>query len=219
MKIIKNLVGDWLAGLVFWLPVLIIIFISRFIFGTIEELGRELLTHFLNKETIYPGLGALLGIIIFYLTGVILKRTPIGNFLSVIPIVGLFFRKNGGATITFERLLHLPPCLFLLSPTCPSYGWILSEEKIKLNGEKTESAESGLISVYYPNVPSLVTGQVFPVPKETVMKLGNQSREIIDLLLYAIRSPECIVFLPWQEENEEKFRERAKLFGLKLSTD
>jgi len=114
------------------------------------------------------------------------------------------------------RLLNLTPCLFLFSPTRPSYGWILSEEEVELNGEKIHYT---LINVYYPNVPSIVTGQIFPVRKETVIKLGNQSREIIDLLLYASRSPENIRYLPWEEENEEEFKKRAESFGLKLSTN
>jgi len=93
-----------------------------------------------------------------------------------------------------------------------SYGWILSEEKIQLNHE---SAVFTLINVYYPNVPSLVTGQVFPVRKDTVIKLGNSSKEMIDLLLYSFRSPPYLKYLPWESESKPEFEERAKHFGLK----
>ena len=48
--------------------------------------------------------------------------------------------------------------LFDTHPTCISYGWILSEEKVQLGEEK---AGFPLISVYYPNVPTLVTGSGF----------------------------------------------------------
>ena len=152
----------------------------------------------------------------FLLTGIILKNTPVGNILSRLPVLGMFFRKKGGTVITFKRLLNLTPCLFLLSPTCPSYGWILSKEEIKLNDEKTRFP---LINVYYPNVPTIITGQIFPVRKETVIKLGNPSKEILDLLLYSLRSPENILYLPWEEENEEEFKKRAEDFGLKISTN
>jgi Na+/citrate or Na+/malate symporter len=153
---------------------------------------------------------------VFLATGVILKNTSVGDFLSTVPVLGIFFRKKGGRVITLRSLLNLTPCLFLFSPTCPSYGWILSEEEIKLKDERVRFA---LINVYYPNVPSIVTGQIFPVRKETVIKLGNQSREIIDLLLYALRSPENIRYLPWEEETEEELQKRAECFGLKPSTD
>ena len=103
----------------------------------------------------------------------------------------------------------------MLSPTCLSYGWILSQEKVKLNGE---GANFQLIDVYYPNVPTIVTGQVFSVRKETVMKLGNPSRDMIDILLYALRKPENLRYLPWEDETAEEFKERAARFGLLIPT-
>jgi len=216
MKIVKNLFGYLLSGFVFWLPIWVVAFVLSFVFGSIENAGRRFLTFFLPEQAIYPGFGIILGIIIFYLTGIVLKKTAAGDFLSRVPIIGMFFRRKGGEIITFDRLLHLTPCLFLYSPTCPSYGWILSKEKVKLNAEE---AEFTLINVYYPNVPTLITGQIFPVREETVIILGNQSREIIDLLLYALRSPADIHYLPWKWENEEEFKKRAKHFGINLSTD
>ena len=216
MRLVKNLFGDFLGGFIFWFPIWIVGFVLSTVLGSIGNLGREFLSLFFPKELISPGFGILLGVIIFYLTGLILKKTPIGNFLSRIPFVGLFFRKNGGKVITLDRLLNLTPCLFLYSPTCPSYGWILSVERVKLNEEEAGFSQ---INVYYPNVPSIITGQIFPVREETVMKLGNPSREIIDLLLYALRSPEEIQYLPWEDESEENFKERAKRFGLDLGTE
>jgi len=216
LKFITGRLGDVLSGFVFWLPIGIIILVGGYIYNNLEVLGESLLVFFVPEKFVHPGFGILLWTIVFLLTGVILKNTAIGEFLSRIPVLGLFFRKKGGTVITLKRLLNLTPCLFLFSPTCPSYGWILSEEEIKLNEEKVHFT---LINVYYPNVPSIVTGQIFPVRKESVIKLGNQSREIIDLLLYALRSPENIRYLPWEEEKEEEFKKRAEYFGLKLSTD
>lgn len=66
-------------------------------------------------------------------------------------------------------------------------------------------------------MPTIFTGQVFPVRKDTVIRLGNPSKEIIDLLLYAIRSPESVKYLPWNGESLEDFEQRAKSFGLNLS--
>jgi len=52
-----------------------------------------------------------------------------------------------------------------------------------------------------------------------VIKLGNQSREIVDLLLYSFRSPENIKYLPWEDEKEEEFKIRAHRFGIKIDAD
>ena len=213
LTFIKDRMGDILSGFVFWLPIGIIILVGSYLYSNLEDLGRSLLLFIFPEKLVNPGFGILLWMIVFWLTGIILKNTPAGNILSRLPVLGIFFGKKGGTVITFKRLLNLTPCLFLLSPTCPSYGWIISEEEIKLNGEKTHFP---LINIYYPNVPAIITGQIFPVRKETVIKLGNPSKEIIDLLLYSLRSPENIIYLPWEEENEEEFKKRAEYFGLKV---
>ena len=40
----------------------------------------------------------------------------------------------------------------------------------------------------------------------------------IDLLLYNIRSPAALEYIPWEDESLENFEERSKYFGLKLDT-
>lgn len=199
-----------LFGFVFWLPVLILLYILFLLFSNAESTGKAILLAVLPETLVYPGFGIILLILVVYFSGFILKSTKVGRILSKIPVLGLFFGQ--GEIITISRLLHMQPCLFLLSPTCISYGWILSEEKVQLGEEK---AGFTLVSVYYPNVPTMVTGSVFAIRKDTVIKLGNSSTEVIDLLLYAFRSPPCLKYLPWEDESREEFEARSKLFGLK----
>jgi hypothetical protein len=65
---------------------------------------------------------------------------------------------------------------------------------------------------------SILAIQVFPVRKDTVIRLGNSSKEIIDLLLYAFRSPKDLKYLPWEDESRADLEKRAKSFGLNLNT-
>jgi uncharacterized membrane protein len=210
-KFVKNQITFLLFGLGFWLPITVLIFIIVFLFNNLEDIGSKILLVFLPEKFFYSGFGIIFGILIVYFSGILLKLTKIREVFAKIPVLGLFF--GAGELITIERLLHLNPCLFLYSPTCLSYGWILSEEKVNLSEEK---AIFTLINVYYPNVPTLITGQVFPVRKDTVMKLGNSSKEIIDLLLYAFRSPKDLRYLPWEDESGEDLEKRARSFGLNL---
>jgi uncharacterized membrane protein len=214
IRFVKKQLTFLLFGFVFWLPIAVLIYIIVFLFNNVEDIGRKFLLLLLPEQFYFAGLGIVLGILIVYFSGIVLKLTKVGRAFSKIPVLGLFF--GAGEIITIDRLLHLKPCLFLLSPTCLSYGWILSEEKVKLSEEK---AIFTLVNIYYPNVPTLVTGQVFPVRKDTVIKLGNSSKEIIDLLLYAFRSPKDLKYLPWQDESWEDFEKRAKSFGLNLNTE
>jgi uncharacterized membrane protein len=197
-------------GLVFWLPVVLVIYIGVLLFGNAENIGTKILGVAIPHKYLYYGFGVILCVLIVYFSGMILKLTKLGKILSKIPVIGLFFAQ--GEIMTINRLSHMQACLFLYSPTCISYGWILSEEKVTL---KKDNAIFPLINVYFPNVPTLVTGQVLVARKETVMKLGNSSSEVINLLLYAFRSPAALVYIPWEGESKEEFEQRSKLFGLK----
>jgi len=214
IRSVKNQLTYLLFGFVFWLPIAVLIYIIVFLFNNVEDIGRKFLLLFLPEQFLFAGFGIVLGILIVYFSGIILKLTKVGRVFSKIPVLGLFF--GAGEIMTIDRLLHLSPCVFLFSPTCLSYGWILSEEKVKLSKEK---AIFTLVNVYYPNVPTLITGQVFPVRKDTVIKLGNSSKEIIDLLLYAFRSPMDLKCIPWEDESQEDFEKRAQSFGLDLNTE
>lgn len=203
--------GYFFVGFVFWLPIGIIVLIGDQIFGGLDPLGKDLLGTVLPDRFLYSGTGMSFWILIMFLTGILLKSTPVGRLASSIPIVGTLFLRMDQKTITLDRLMNMAPCLFLYSPTCISYGWILSEQEVKLDNEK---AAFHLINVYYPNVPTLVTGQVFTAREETVMKLGNPSRDIVDVLLYGLRRPSNLRYLPWEDESEQKFKERAERFGV-----
>jgi uncharacterized membrane protein len=197
-------------GLVFWLPVTLVVYIAIFLFSNAEEIGKKILGVAIADKYLYAGFGIILCILIVYFSGMLLKLTRVGKVLSKIPVIGIFFGQ--GEIMTIGRLSHMQPCLFLYASTCISYGWILSEEKVKI---KKDNALFPLINVYFPNVPTLITGQVLAARKVTVMKLANSSSEVINLLLYAFRSPAALEYLPWEDESKEEFEERSKLFGLK----
>ncbi|MBI4180388.1 MAG: hypothetical protein HY528_00470 [Chloroflexi bacterium] len=197
-------------GFVFWLPVTLVIYIAVLLFSNAERVGRMILGVAVSDKNLFSGFGILLCIVIVYFSGMLLKLTKFGKMLSGIPFVGLFFGQ--GEIMPISRLAHMQPCLFLYSPTCVSYGWILSEEKVKTS---EDNAIPPMVNVYFPNVPTLVTGAVFAVRKNTVIKLANSSAEIINLLLYAFRSPAALKYLPWEDESREEFEERSKFFGLK----
>ena len=199
-----------LYGVVFWLPVTLAIYLAILLFTNGDKIGGMILGVVVPDGYLYTGVGVVLCLLIVYFSGMLLKLTRVGKVLSRIPVIGLFFGQ--GEIMTIGRLSHMQPCLFLYSPTCISYGWILAEEKVKIS---EDAAQFPMITVYFPNVPTLVTGQVFAARKDTVMRLANSSSEVINLLLYAFRSPAAIEYLPWEDESREEFEERSRSFGLK----
>lgn len=199
-----------LYGFVFWFPVMLVIYIVVFLLNNAEKAGKLILGHIVINKGLYSVLAVILVVLIVYLSGVILKLTKIGDILSKIPVIGLFFGR--GEVMSLDRLGRLKPCLFMFSPTAMGYGFIFSEEKVKLGAKQ---APFLLVNVYFPGVPTLVAGSIHAVRKESVMKLGNSSREMIDVLLYNIRTPSFLEFLPWEDETQQQFEERSKLFGVK----
>jgi uncharacterized membrane protein len=199
-----------LYGFVFWLPVILVTYVMILLFSDGDKVGKLILGTAVEKKYLFVGIGFIFCILIIFLSGMLLKLTKVGKVLSKIPVIGLFFGQ--GEIMTIGRLTNMQACLFLYSPTCISFGWILAEEKVQL-GE--EIANFPLICVYFPSVPALVTGSVHTVRKSGVMKLGNSSTEVINLLLYAFKSPAALKYLPWEDETPEEFKERSKIFGLK----
>jgi uncharacterized membrane protein len=212
VKFLRHQSGLLLWGFALWLPIGIALVIGVLIFGDIDSLGKGFLGFFLPDRFVYPGLGIAFWFILLYVTGIIAQRTTIGNFLWGIPLFGAIFRR-GGTTVTIDNLLNLSPCLCLRSETCIAYAFILWEEKVKLGEEK---ADFDLIDIYQPHPPAIVTGRVFSVRKGTLIKLGNKSSDIINILLYGLRRPEELIYLPWEEETAEEFKERASHFGLDI---
>ena len=199
-----------LYGFVFWLPVALMIYIAVLLFSNADKIWSMILGVGIADKYLYFPFGIILWILIVYFSGMLLKLTKFGKVLSKVPFIGLFFGQ--GEIMTISRLGHMQPCLFLSSPTCISYCWILSEEKVTLS---EDNATFSIINVYFPDVPALVMGHVFAARKDSVMKLANSSPEIINLLFYAFRSPAALKYIPWEDESREEFEERSKLFGLK----
>jgi uncharacterized membrane protein len=198
------------AGLVTWLPIGIILFAIGYVTGLLEGLGQTFFDFFLVKGTIPPGLGFIFWVLVFYITGLIFNRTPIARGLARIPVIGMFF-GHGGEAMTLDKLARLTPCVFLYSSTCVSYGWILWEQPVRLNGNESEF---NLVTVYYPNVPALLSGEVYLLHRAAVIRLGNSTQEMINVLLYGLKKPESIKYLPWADEDPQDFKKRAMEFGM-----
>ncbi|MBI2958483.1 MAG: hypothetical protein HYY32_06525 [Chloroflexi bacterium] len=211
MKTVRRQLGFLFFGVIVWLPLAVVAFILNIVFQGVDSLGRTILQLAVPEKYVFTGFGFLLALMVSYATGVALKKTSVGVVLSKIPVAGMFFSTRKGGVMTLSRLGRLKPCLFLYSPSCPSYGWVLSEEPVRSQGSDPLYA---LVNVYYPNVPTIVTGSIFPLRKESVMLLGNTSGEVLDLLLYSLRCPESIKVLPWVGESPSGFSERVRRFGL-----
>ncbi len=205
----KAQLGFLLYGLAFWLPVVAVLFALLSVLDLAKAVDR---IAFLPIIAAHPWISLAIAALVLYVSGTILRLTRVRVLLSKVPAVGPFL-FGGGQRMTVGSLIRLKPCVFLIAPTRLCYGWILSEERVKLDEHE---AGFTIINVYHPYIPLFVVGEVTSLRREAVMRLGNSSREIADMLLYALRSPDALVYLPWDNESPEHFRERAIRFGVNL---
>jgi uncharacterized membrane protein len=209
LKFIKNQLGYLFSGLVFLLPVTVIVWILYIAFNALEGWGRDFLELIIPNQFVFNGSGLILIAILLYLIGVLLKRKWFTRLLSKIPFMGALFGGKNGEMMTVEKLKNLTPCLFFSSETCRKYGWILYEEKVEFGGEIFE----GDVKIYVPNFPTMVFGEVCSLPKKNVMVLGNTYDEVINFVL-STKEPENRKYLPWGEEGKKEFKERLARFNV-----
>jgi len=214
---VKNIL--W-RGLIIVLPILIILWIIYVVLNPINKFGDAILKLFLPGRHFIWGSGLLVVLIFILIIGGIevysAKRkktfwqTIKDKSVGKIPLFGPFFARSGKDVVSFEDLKKLTPCKFWLSGTTPHYGFIIREQRVR--GAETE------VDVYRPNVPTIIPGDLFPLKKRLVIKLGNPSGEILDKLASGgfVGSEEEIP-LPWEDETEEEFRERINLTPLEMA--
>ena len=69
-------------GIVFWLPVALVIYITVLLINNAEKIGRMILGVAVPDKYLYFGLGIILCVLIVYFSGMILKLTKLGKVLS-----------------------------------------------------------------------------------------------------------------------------------------
>lgn len=223
---IRRAIGAFHIGRILWrgviiaAPILIIAWMLYQVMNAVNSLGGKVLSLFIPERYLAWGTGILFVLVLVIILGIVevyhgdkqkgiwqtIKRNTVGK----IPFFGSLMARSDRKIISLEDLKKLAPCKFWLSDTTPHYGFIVNEQRVR--GAETE------LDVYRPNVPTIVPGDLFPLKRRLVIKLGNSSAEILDKLASGgfIGSNEEIP-VPWDYETEEDFKERINLTPLELA--
>ena len=207
-------------GLIIALPIVIIGWIIYGVLNAVNKLGDQILNPFVPEGQIVWGMGLLVILFLIYVLGRIelyseksdrkLWRNVKTSTVGRIPLFGPFFVRTDKNTLSLEELRKMTPCKFWLSGTTPHYGFIIREQRIK--GAETE------VDIYRPSVPTIIPGDLFPIKKRLVIKLGNPSGEILNKLASGgFIGCEEEIPIPWEDETEEEFRERVNLTPLEIA--
>lgn len=173
------------AGLLFWLPLIITVFILQFIIKLLDQVVAWLPIEYQPTELFgfhIPGAGLIITLVLIFATGVLVTNF-LGRFfiraweklLSRIPLVrsiysatkqliGALFSSSGDS---FKKVLLVE---------YPRKGvWSIGFQTN--NNFQTPIQDDGMISIFIPTTPNPTSGFLTLVPRDTVTELDMSVEE------------------------------------------
>ena len=182
-----------ITGLLIWIPLAITLWVLHLIVSSMDQV-LTLLPPVLQPETLFgrqiPGLGALLTVVVVFLTGVaasnfigqhmlrlwegILRRIPVVNSLygGVKQISDTLFRPGGQA---FRKALLVQ---------WPSEGsWTIAFLTGQPGGDVANHLRGDYVSVYVPTTPNPTGGYFVMLPRKDVVELDMTVDEALKYII------------------------------------
>ena len=183
----------FITGLLIWVPLGITIWVLQALIGTMDQ-SLQLLPGSLQPKVLFgfhvPGLGAILTVLIVFITGLatanilgqrmvrfwegVLARIPIVKsiYYSVKQVSDTLFSSSGEA---FRKALLIQ---------YPRQGsWTIAFQTGTPSGEVASRLEGEFVSVYVPTTPNPTSGFFLMLPKKDVIEL---EMSVDDALKYII---------------------------------
>jgi uncharacterized membrane protein len=182
-----------IAGLLIWLPIMITVWVVRFLSGILDQ-SLVLIPPPWRPEALFgryiPGLGIILSLLLLLVTGVLVKNLfgrqmvqGLETLIRRIPVIGPVY---GGAKTFSETVLADKGRSFkqvvlvrFPHPGVYSIGFITSEE---LEEAQARTAED-VTCVLVPTTPNPTTGFLILVPKKDVIYLDMSVDEAVKMVL------------------------------------
>jgi uncharacterized membrane protein len=182
-----------IAGLLIWLPIMITVWVVRFLTGILDQ-SLLLIPPPWRPEALFgryiPGLGIILSLLLLLGTGVLVRNLfgrqivqGLEGLFRRIPVVGQIY---GGAKTFSETVLADKGRSFkqvvlvrFPHPGVYSIGFITSEELEEVQAKTSEDVTCVLV----PTTPNPTTGFLILVPKQDVIFLDMSVDEAVKMVL------------------------------------
>ena len=182
-----------IAGLLIWLPIMITVWVVRFLSGILDQ-SLVLIPPPWRPEALFgryiPGLGTILSLLLLLVTGVLVKNLfgrqmvqGLENLIRRIPVIGPVY---GGAKTFSETVLADKGRSFkqvvlvrFPHPGVYSIGFITSEELEEVQSRTAEDVTCVLV----PTTPNPTTGFLVLVPRKDVIYLDMSVDEAVKFAL------------------------------------
>jgi uncharacterized membrane protein len=181
-----------IAGLLIWVPVMVTVWVVRFVSGILDQ-SIVLLPPSWRPEAVFgqyvPGFGVVLALLVLFLTG-LLARDLVGDKLIEavealvrrIPVIGPIYggAKTFSETVLTEKGRSFKQAVMVEFPRkgAWSVGFLMSE-----NWEEVrERTGKDMVQVFVPTTPNPTTGFLIVVHREEVMFMDTNVDEAFKMI-------------------------------------
>jgi uncharacterized membrane protein len=194
-----------IAGLLIWLPIMITVWVVRFLTGILDQ-SLVLIPPPWRPEALFgryiPGLGVILSLLLLLVTGILVRNLfgrqiveGLENLVRRIPVVGPIYggAKTFSETVLADKGRSFKQVVLIRFPYEATYsiGFITAEE---IEEVKAKLADD-MICVVVPHTPNPTGGFIVLVPRREVIYLDMSVDEAVRLVLTM-----GVVVPPWRNK-------------------
>jgi uncharacterized membrane protein len=189
----RDLRNYLIAGLLIWIPVMVTVWVIRFLSGILDQ-SLLLLPPSWRPEAIFghyiPGVGIVLSLLLLLVTGIVVRNlfggqivAGVENLVRRIPVVGAIYggAKTFSETVLTDKGKSFKQVVMVEFPRTGIYsiGFITSEELAEVQSRTAED----VVCVFVPTTPNPTTGFIVMVPRDKVVRLDMTVDEAFKMLL------------------------------------
>jgi uncharacterized membrane protein len=183
----------FIAGLLIWLPILVTIFVLKFILGFLDSIVLALPDDYQPSALFnihIPGFGIVISLIVILLTGVLITNIFghkllewAEHLLQKVPVVGTLYSgtkqvletvvSSQGQSFRKAVLIQYP------SPGIWSIGFLAGSA----HQEVTARCAKPMMSVFIPTTPNPTSGFLVMVPQEGLIELNIPVEEALKFVI------------------------------------
>ena len=193
MKHKKRIRTLLLAGLVVWLPILVTVFVIRFIVDLMDGTMALLPVEYQPDQLLgfhLPGVGLVVSLIVLIITGIVAsnffgkKLVKLGeSILSRIPLVRSIYNavKQVMETLFSSSSDAFRRVLLIEYPRKDS--WSIGFQTGTGNKEVNEKTGQEMVTVFIPTTPNPTSGYLLLIPKQDAIELDMSIDEALKLVI------------------------------------
>jgi uncharacterized membrane protein len=181
-----------IAGLLIWVPVMVTVWVVRFVSGILDQ-SIVLLPPSWRPEALFgqyvPGFGIVLALLVLFLTG-LLARDLVGekmievveSLVRKIPVIGPIYggAKTFSETVLTEKGRSFKQVVMVEFPRRDAWsiGFLMSEDW----QEVRERTGKDMVQVFVPTTPNPTTGFLIAVDRRDVMFMATTVDEAFKMI-------------------------------------